>query len=51
LITHVCIDDFAVKKGRKYGSLLVDLKTNRIIDMIETRDYEPVCEWLKSYPN
>ena len=19
--------------------------------MIETRDYEPVCEWLKSYPN
>jgi len=30
---------------------MVDLKTNRIIDMIETRDYEPVCEWLKSYPN
>lgn len=30
---------------------MVDLNTNRIIDMIETRDYEPVCEWLKSYPN
>ena len=30
---------------------MVDLKTNRIIDIIETRDYEPVCEWLKSYPN
>jgi len=30
---------------------MVDLKTNRIIDMIETRDYEPVYEWLKSYPN
>jgi len=30
---------------------MVDLNTNRIIDMIETREYEPVCEWLKSYPN
>jgi transposase len=51
LITHVGIDDFATKKGRKYGSMLVDLKSNRIIDMIETRDVEPVTEWLKSYPN
>ena len=31
--------------------MMVDLNTNRIIDMIETRDYEPVMEWLKSYPN
>lgn len=30
---------------------MVDLNTNRIVDMIETRDYEPVCEWLKSYPH
>ena len=51
MITHVCIDDFAVRKGRKYGSLMVDLHTNRIIDMIATREYEPVSERLKSYPN
>ncbi len=50
-VTHVCIDDFAVRKGRKYGSLMVDINSKRIIDMIETRDYEAVCEWLKSYPN
>lgn len=30
---------------------MVDMNTNRVIDMIETRDYESVCEWLKNYPN
>jgi len=31
--------------------MMVDIKTNCIIDMIETRECEPVVEWLKSYPN
>ena len=30
---------------------MVEMNSSRIIDMIETRDYEPVIEWLKSYPN
>jgi len=51
LITHVCIDDFAVRKGRSYGSIMVDMKANRIVDIIETRDGAPVTEWLKRYPN
>jgi transposase len=32
-VTHICIDDFALRKGRRYGSLMVDLNTNRIIDI------------------
>ena len=31
--------------------MMVDIKTNCIVDMIETRECEPVVEWLKSYPN
>ena len=30
---------------------MVDMKANRIIDIIERREAEPVTEWLKSYPN
>ncbi len=30
---------------------MVDIKTHRIIDMINSREYEPVKEWLKTYPN
>lgn len=30
---------------------MVDIKTHRIVDMINSREYEPVREWLKTYPN
>jgi len=30
---------------------MIDIKTHKVIDMIETRESEPVTEWLKSYPN
>ena len=30
---------------------MVDIFTHQILDMIDSRDYETVCEWLKSYPN
>ena len=30
---------------------MVDIFTHQILDMIDSRDYETVCEWLKTYPN
>ena len=30
---------------------MIDIKSHKVIDMIETREREPVTEWLKSYPN
>jgi transposase len=40
-----------MRKSKSYGTLMIDFNANRIVDMIATRDYEPVSEWLKSYPN
>ncbi|HZJ56820.1 MAG TPA: transposase [Clostridia bacterium] len=45
------MDDFALKKRIRYGTVMVDLNTHSIIDMIESREQEKVAEWLKSYPN
>lgn len=50
-ILRVCIDDFAFKKRYSYGTIMVDLDSHRIIDILDSRDKEPVKEWLKSYPN
>lgn len=50
-ILRVCIDDFAFKKRYSYGTIMVDLDSHRIIDILDSRDKEPVIEWLRSYPN
>jgi len=47
----VCIDDFAIKKRETYGTVMVDIETRKIIDMIPSREYEDVKDWLKTYPN
>ncbi len=40
-----------MKKREKYGTIMVDAETHRIIDMIDSRDEEAVEAWLKTYPN
>nr|WP_242944268.1 hypothetical protein [Lutispora thermophila] len=30
---------------------MVDISNHKIIDMINSRDYENVSKWLKTYPN
>ena len=50
-ITKICVDDFAFRKRYTYGSVMIDLETHRIIDIIESRETQQVEEWLRSYPN
>jgi len=47
----VCIDDFALKKREKYGTVMVDIETGNVVDMIESRDYTDVKKWLESFHN
>lgn len=50
-VTKVCVDDFAIRKRYTYGTVMVDLETHRIIDIIDSRETKKVEEWLNSYPN
>lgn len=47
----VCIDDFAIRKRESYGTIMVDIETHRVIDLIPSRECNDVVEWLKTYPN
>jgi transposase len=47
LITKVCVDDFALRKRYSYGTVMVDLDTHRIIDIIDSREITKVADWLK----
>lgn len=44
------IDDFAIRRGRVYGTVMVDMRTHRPIDLIEGRTADVVAPWLGKYP-
>lgn len=47
----MCIDDFAFRKRQTYGTVMVDIDTHCVIDLLASREVEDVAEWLRSYPN
>ena len=50
-VISVCIDDFALKKRTRYGTVMVNVETHKIVDMIESREATDVSRWLAEYPN
>ena len=49
-IKRVGIDDFAWKHGGRYGTVLIDLDSHHIIDILADRETESVKKWLASHP-
>ena len=44
------VDDFAFRKGRQYGTILVDLEQHRPIALLADRKAETLSEWLLRHP-
>jgi transposase len=46
----VGIDDWAWRKGHRYGTILCDLEGRRVVDLLPNRSVESVAEWLRVHP-
>jgi transposase len=46
----VGIDDWAWRKGQRYGTIVVDLEQSDVIDLLPDRDADTVAAWLKDHP-
>jgi transposase len=44
------VDDWAWKKGRRYGTILCDLERHRAVDLLPERSADSVAAWLSAFP-
>jgi transposase len=46
----VGIDDWAFRRGHRYGTMIVDLERHEVIDLLEDREAASVRAWLERHP-
>ncbi len=44
------IDDFSFQRGRKFGTILVNLGNHKVIDLLPERKIESAATWMQSHP-
>jgi len=48
--TILGVDEFSMRRGQTYSTLLVDLERHQPIDVIDGREAGPLAKWLKNHP-
>jgi Transposase len=46
----VGVDDWSWRRGKRFGTLLVNMETHKIVDLLADREAESVKRWLAAHP-
>jgi transposase len=49
-VSQLGIDDWSFRRGRRFGTILVNLATHEIIDLLPDREIETAQAWMKGHP-
>ncbi|MFE9696056.1 transposase [Streptomyces sp. NPDC006270] len=44
------VDGFAISRGQSYSTVLTSVKDHRVVDVLPTREAEPLAAWLTRHP-
>jgi transposase len=44
------IDEWAWRKGTKFGTIVVDLERRRVVDLLADRRADRTADWLRQHP-
>ena len=49
-VTQMGIDDFSFRRGRKFGTIIVDLQTHKTLDLLPDRTADTSAAWMATHP-
>ena len=49
-VSQLFIDDCSFRRGRKFGTILVDMQSHEVIDVLPDRKAETSAAWMAAHP-
>ncbi len=50
-VFHLGIDEFAFRRGYQFGTLLVNLESHRVVDLLPDKRVETAAAWMRQHPD